>query len=148
MSDFAKAVSAWARKTGESTDDIIVATVTDLSRRIIQRTPVGNPDLWLTNYPPEGYTGGQAKGNWVATIGRPSGDVFEGITAKNSSKPMKWAMSSIQKAPGSVYYLVNNLPYIKALEYGHSTQAPAGMVRVTVTEFNKSIAKAINKARR
>lgn len=30
---------------------------------------------------------------------------------------------------GDTAYLVNNLPYAVPLEYGHSSQAPAGMVR-------------------
>jgi hypothetical protein len=144
VADFGKAVAAWSEKTGESVDDIVVATVMDLTRRVIRRTPVGNPDLWKSS-PPEGYTGGQAKGNWIASIGEPSAGVFDGVTAKNASKPMQWAMPSIQRAPDNVYYLVNNLPYVVALEYGWSDQAPQGMVRLTVAEFNQSIEKAISK---
>lgn len=34
-----------------------------------------------------------------------------------------------------IIYMTNSLPYAIPLEYGHSQQAPAGMVRITVTEF-------------
>lgn len=36
----------------------------------------------------------------------------------------------------------NNLPYIERLENGWSQQAPAGMVRVTLSEFERKLAKA------
>jgi hypothetical protein len=53
--------------------------------------------------------------------------------------------------------VTNGVPYIKRLEYGYSTQAPAGMVRVSMREllagevddeFEKSIIAADRKAER
>ncbi|WP_256203847.1 MULTISPECIES: hypothetical protein [unclassified Pseudomonas] len=38
---------------------------------------------------------------------------------------------------------MNNLPYAIPLEYGHSTQAPAGMVRVTLANFQHIVDEAI-----
>ena len=39
---------------------------------------------------------------------------------------------------------MNSLPYIRPLEYeGHSKQAPAGMVRVSVTEFQTFVDNAV-----
>ena len=143
MSRFSQAVAAWSKKTGEDVGDIVIASVTDLSRRIIQRTPVGNPDLWASP-PPPGYTGGQAKGNWFASIGAPSHQVDFSIKAKNAARPMKRDEHIRQNAAGNIYYLTNNLPYIRRIEYeGWSSQAPQGMVRVSVAEFNRSIEKAI-----
>lgn len=41
--------------------------------------------------------------------------------------------SAIAAAPlGPTWVLANHTPYIRALEYGHSKQAPQGMVRVVV----------------
>lgn len=40
-------------------------------------------------------------------------------------------------------YLTNSLPYAIPLEYGHSDQAPNGMVRLTVTEFQTFINAAV-----
>jgi len=34
-----------------------------------------------------------------------------------------------------VIYLTNNLPYAQRLEEGYSQQAPAGMVALTIQEF-------------
>jgi hypothetical protein len=38
---------------------------------------------------------------------------------------------------------VNNLPYGIALEYGHSKQAPSGMIRVTLARFQQIVDEAI-----
>lgn len=36
---------------------------------------------------------------------------------------------------GTTFYMVNNLPYIMPLEFGHSSQAPAGMARLAVAKW-------------
>ena len=46
---------------------------------------------------------------------------------------------------GKVHYIQNSLPYMQALEDGHSTQAPAGMVAITQTEFQDYIQKALGE---
>ena len=38
--------------------------------------------------------------------------------------------------------IYNNLPYMERLENGWSKQAPAGMVRVTLTEFERKLKQA------
>jgi hypothetical protein len=38
---------------------------------------------------------------------------------------------------------VNNLPYAVPLEYGHSKQAPGGMVRITLARFQQIVDEAI-----
>jgi hypothetical protein len=159
---FAKAVRRYADKTGESLEQIVYVTITDLSRRVIQRTPVGNPSLWLHNSgskespsyvnflshrnAPAGYTGGQAKGNWFASIGSPSKEIDRSIRAKNASAPINRDAAIRRAAAGNIYYLSNNLPYIRALEFGWSTQAPAGMARVTVSEFQQILQKATKRS--
>lgn len=44
---------------------------------------------------------------------------------------------------GSEDLIFNNVEYINMLEYGHSQQAPAGMVRVTIAEFQAFVAAAV-----
>jgi hypothetical protein len=46
---------------------------------------------------------------------------------------------------GGVVYLANGLPYATALEHGHSTQAPQGMVRLSALEFSDYVQRAISK---
>lgn len=42
---------------------------------------------------------------------------------------------------GDVFYFTNNLPYALALEFGHSNQAPSGMVRLAVAKYPFTVNK-------
>lgn len=151
---FALQIKEFAEKASNGFDKVIKTTLLDLSRRVIMRTPVGNPDLWLWKNAdgvyvdyiawkgyPEGYVGGQARANWQSSVGNPAAGVVESVDAKGSATLKK---INVSEAPGSVWWLTNNLPYIQRLEYdGWSTQAPEGMVRVTLTELDESIRQAI-----
>tara|TARA_R110002167_G_scaffold75830_2_gene211566 strand:+ start:352 stop:807 length:456 start_codon:yes stop_codon:yes gene_type:complete len=143
---FASDIKKFAIGAGVHTDEAVRAFNTEITRQVIQLTPVGNPDLWKSA-PPAGYAGGQAKANWFATIGQPSTVIADDARARNATKPMRWAEAAIQKSPGEVYYLANNLPYIRRLEYeGWSTQAPAGMVRITMAKANRLLKAQARKA--
>jgi hypothetical protein len=72
---------------------------------------------------------GRAKGNWQCTIGSPA-------NGQNQIADSEVAMiATVPNQAGSKVYLTNNLPYIQKLEYGHSTQAPSGMVRISIDRF-------------
>jgi hypothetical protein len=106
--------------------------------KIIKMTPVGNPDLWKTENKPEGYVGGRARSNWF--IGE---SVSSRVTDSTKSKGAGYVVSALPKTLlGDKTYLYNNLPYIQALEFGHSTQAPAGMVRVSLMGWDRVLNKA------
>ena len=51
-------------------------------------------------------------------------------------------LQSIPVTEGIICYIYNNTKYIVPLEYGHSRQAPAGMVRLTLTRFSNYVAAA------
>jgi hypothetical protein len=132
------------RIVGDRMDQVVRGTLLDLSRRIVQRTPVGNPSLWASA-PPAGYTGGQAKGNWQASIGSPETGTTSTID-KSGAATIASINGKVQNAPGNVWYLTNNLPYVStALEYGSSTQAPTGMVRISLRELDQSIDDQISR---
>ena len=102
-----------ARANGHVDDRIRVAT-SEVFSNIIQMTPVDT---------------GRARGNWQCTIGAP-------FVGEDDSGSVMKANSVIPRRAGNVVYLTNNVPYIGKLEYdGHSRQAPAGMVRVSVALF-------------
>ncbi len=139
-------IKKFALGAGAHTDEAVRAFNTEITRQVIQLTPVGNPDLWKSA-PPVGYTGGQAKANWFATIGQPSTSIAADARARNTSKPMRLAEDAISKSAGQVYYLANNLPYIRRLEYeGWSSQAPSGMVRITMAKANRLLKAQARKA--
>lgn len=59
------------------------------------------------------------------------------------------ARSGWQKIPegsgewGGEWVIGNAVPYIVPLEYGHSKQAPAGMLRITVEESQERLDNAV-----
>jgi hypothetical protein len=111
-------------------DDKIRGATSEVFSNIIQMTPVGEPSQWKNPASaPEGYVGGNARGNWHCTIGSP-------FVGEDRTSTVEKIQSTIPRHSGSVVYLTNNVPYIRALEYDfHSRQAPAGMVRVSVALF-------------
>lgn len=100
----------------------------------VMRTPVGNPDLWVSN-PPKGYVGGTARGNWQIGHGViPAGPIPR--VAKQAEEVMNAEVGNALAAkPFTITYVTNNVPYIIYLEAGTSTQAPRGMVSVGLQEI-------------
>jgi len=91
----------------------------------------------------QGYVGGRFRGNWQFSIDSPATEELERIDP-SGSEAITALISQVQALTiGQTAYIVNNLPYAIPLEYGHSTQAPAGMVRVTLTNFQRIVDEAI-----
>jgi hypothetical protein len=118
----------------------------EVGRRIIYRSPVGDPTTWHPARWPKGYIPGHFINNWQVGIDRvPTGIINEvdptgTASLERLSRLGRWQV-------GHVYYFVNNLPYAKRLEYGWSKQAPYGMVGITVAEFHQIASEAVNKVR-
>ena len=83
---------------------------------------------------------GRAQGNWFASL-----NGFSETRISDKTKPDLAQIESVtNKIDSDVFYLINNLPYIGKLEFdGHSTQAPSGMVRVSLENFNVMIKDSI-----
>ena len=81
---------------------------------------------------------GRARGNWHYSEGSP---IFEiNLESFKSESRSIDQLNDIDKNKSKQYVLTNNLPYINALEYGHSKkQAPHGMVRKNVSRINNII---------
>lgn len=126
-------------------DKVIRGTLLDISASIVDRTPVGDPTYWKSGKAPAGYVGGTAKANWRAAIGAPD-LVYANKQDKEGSSTIREISVVVDNAPDNLFFLTNSVPYIQLLEYGqHSKQAPGGMVRVTLAEFNKSVNEQIKK---
>ena len=127
-------IQKWVAKTKADIDDVVITTCIDISTRVVNYTPVGNPSLWASGKAPKGYTGGQAKGNWLSNIGSPATPSLQ-PPDKAGSETIAAITAEAMGASGSVFYLTNSLPYIRRLEYeGWSTQAPSGMIRRVIAE--------------
>ena len=141
---FSDDLRKFCEKTKIKADTFVRKVTFDVLAEIIRRTPV--------DY-------GWARANWQIGIGeRPDGTIGsrEDFESKGKAKQgsgsyraaraiqgqQVTATMSFVKA-GGVNYIVNNVPYIMRLEEGWSKQAPAGMARVTVTEFQEIVNKAL-----
>ena len=132
MSTFTQQFDAAAREAEEKAEKVFRGTSLAMFSSIVKRTPVDT---------------GRLKGNWQAEINTiPQGD-------KESSNPVSDANQNIGGARlKDDIYLVNNLPYAETIENGRvgnkgSNQAPQGMVKITVAEFQREIEKQANKIR-
>ena len=113
-----------------------VASATAL-RSLVRRTPVGNPGLWAPQSlpPPPGYRPGRARGGWQVAIGRTTDNDIERIDPSGSTA-LSSGLAVIKTAkPFDVVFIYNNVPYIRELEEGSSTQAPNGMVKLTIAQL-------------
>lgn len=133
---FDKEIKRFNDRVNKASTNIFRGTALSLFSKVILRTPVGKPELWKTKYPPKGYAGGRLRANWQVNINTPkTGEVAE--KDKNGGPTISKAEAVTGKARlGDSIYLTNNLPYASVIEYGHhSSQAPIGMVRVTIAEY-------------
>ncbi|TLP74743.1 hypothetical protein FEA48_11045 [Pseudomonas nitroreducens] len=88
---------------------------------------------------PAGYVGGHFRANWQFGIGSAPGGEVDGIDPSGGATASRLVMEITALRAGEDAYLVNNTPYAIPLEYGHSTQAPAGMVRLAAADFGRIV---------
>lgn len=143
MTTFALSLGQFAKQAGDNARTVVRKVSTDVLTRIVQRTPVGNPTLWKSK-PPPGYVGGRLRANWAASYQFPAVRVTIDVDPTGERTILKGA-ATIGRAMGDEpIFITNSLPYAIPVEYGHSSvQAPAGMVRITVTEFQTYVDNAV-----
>lgn len=150
MSNFTLALKAFAAKAGKNADLVVRKVVLDVGTRIVERSPVGDGTLWKRP-PPKGYIGGRFRANWQ--YGNYSG---QGIPMNELPDIDPSGAASINRiestlpaegCAGMRHILINNLPYAQALEDGHSTQAPAGMVGLVAVEFQSIVDAAAQEVK-
>ena len=96
---------------------------------------------------PEGYVGGRFRANWQFSIDAPADGELDDIDPSGNSAVAALRAQVSGLTIGQTGYIVNNLPYAIPLEYGHSKQAPHGMVRVTLANFQRIVDEAIRNNR-
>ncbi|MBK3468390.1 hypothetical protein [Pseudomonas sp. MF6776] len=92
---------------------------------------------------PSGYVGGRFRGNWMFNIGSPDSTTTDEVDPSGAKSTARIVAGAIEFKAGDTCYITNSLGYAIPLEFGHSTQAPSGMVRVTVARFQQIVLEAI-----
>lgn len=146
---FALDIAAFAEKAQGNADAVIRKVAIDMLARVVLRTPVGNPSLWKHKAPP-GYVGGRLRGNWNVSIGTRPGIVMQdAIDPSGRTTIEKGTAVLVGYRSGPSIHISNSLPYARPVEYGHSSiQSPAGMVRLTVQEFQRFVNEAAREVSR
>jgi hypothetical protein len=131
MAGFGAAFAAFAERTATDLDQVTAGTVREAGARAVELSPVGDPTLWK-KAPPASYRPGDFKGNWFYSQGAPSNVRHNGIgiTEVNNLDALP------PDAASYIHIVQNNLDYGPALDFGHSTQAPAGITAVLRHELS------------
>lgn len=131
MGSFADSIEAFHRKTKLSMDIIVRKVGLDLTRAVVARSPVDT---------------GRFRGNWMLGVGSVNTTMLPDITDQDGGDTIEKIASGLDRVhAGGVFYITNSLPYAIPLEYGHSDQAPNGMVRLTVREYRTYIENAVRQ---
>lgn len=102
-------------------DEINRRALIAVSRFVILKTPVDT---------------GIARTGWQFGVGNKPGGEADG-------DPINALIVAVQPMKvGQLGYFINVVPYILPLEYGHSKQAPSGMLRITIARWNSIVRKA------
>lgn len=141
MSEFEVDIDKFVSKTNKKLDEFVLEFTQDIAEKVVTRSPVDT---------------GFFRSNWRIGIGAPSREskdekpegfeAGEAVATQTSLGAITPKL--IGAGAGDVIYINNNADYGERLEYGHSSQAPSGMVRITVAEapsIARSVARRLNK---
>jgi hypothetical protein len=138
-------LAAFAEKTKARANEVVRKVLFEVATSLVYKSPVGDGAYWQSP-PPKGYVGGRFRANWQFAEG--SIDYTTTETTDASGERSLGAIEALIPATpvGKVFYLTNSLPYAQRIEDGWShRQAPNGVVRLTVVEWQDFIDKAIRE---
>ncbi|MGX5220233.1 hypothetical protein ACVTMO_16570 [Pseudomonas segetis] len=185
---FSLDISRWVEEKAKGNMIQVVQKVSiDVIGAVIDRSPVGNAELWAVNQEaaqynfevirfndslrqdpanlnragrlkkgrkvndsmdiikPDGYVGGRFRGNWQVTFENKATGQLDRVDPQGAATKAEMAGTVMQFNAGiGTIWAVNNLPYGPRLEFDSwSSQAPNGMVRITIAEFQQFVNKAV-----
>lgn len=136
--DFARDIQSWTVSAQGLALETLHAAAREAGKRVIERTP---------------HDTGHARANWTAAAGEPDTTVTPtpepqspDAATQTSLNRLDAALADWNPQTHSVFHIANSVPYIGPLEYGHSGQAPHGMVRLTASEWSAIVATARGSA--
>lgn len=132
MSGWSIPIERIAAQMNERVETVAKKITLDLFRNVVEKSPVDT---------------GRFKGNWNVSYAVPNMSVGgrQDKTPKGEVDGSSLAMlQRVNGFPvGGISYLSNGLAYARRLEYGWSGQAPSGMVRLSVREFDAYVQRAL-----
>lgn len=133
------------QKVLDASANTVNATMFEMYGKIVSRTPVGNPSLW--HYPVhKDYDPGTLRNSWNISFNgtiRNSIGQFSSSSKLEANGGISFKLDSNNKDKGAV--ISNAQPYALRVEAGWSTQAPQGMMRITVAEYQNIINSNVSR---
>lgn len=148
---FTADIRKFVEKTNGNIDLVVRKVLFDLSTSLVLRTPVDT---------------GRLRANWQYGLDSIPESVSDGTD--DPTARLHGEIGNVPEVAGRRHYLINNLPYAPVVEYGlypnpvkvgsqkrgetvprphtvngFSEQAPYGMVRITVVEFQEFVRLAV-----
>ena len=108
-------------------EEMVRGTLFSLASRIIKESPVDT---------------GRFRGNWQASLNTPKQGKLQRLDKSGASAINDMSSVVMGLNMGQTFYLTNNLPYARRLEYGYSKQAPSGFLRINVMRVQSELQKA------
>lgn len=129
-------IDKWIDAAGDGLVDCVEIFAGKVQTAIVKGSPVDT---------------GRFRGNWQVTANKPPLHALNQYD-KDGSKTIaegKRAIHAIMRGGGAVrsIHFSNMLIYANALEYGHSKQAPAGVVGIVSIRLRSFMAEAIRESR-
>lgn len=146
MASFSDQIKRAAASIQKQLEMTVTVSFSDLATKIVSRTPIGDPSLWASQ-PPANYVPGTLINNWFTSIGSQS---TEGMRAqdKSAAGTLRQIASVSKLAPGEIVFFSNPSPHAFRIEFDSwSTQAPAGMTRLTANEWGQIVNEAARKVK-
>lgn len=127
---FAEQLEQFAEETMDQADEIFRDVVMLVAGVIIRLSPV---DV------------GTFRGAWRLSIDGYDTSVPD-TPDKEGSETLAAMLAEVQSLTfGQAAFIQNNLKYAVPLEFGHSTQAPTGIVRIAQARFQELVQQAIRE---
>ena len=137
MTTFALDLSKAIEKAKENAGLVIKKATFELFRSVIEKSPVDT---------------GRFRANWNVAVGSPDLSTNKETDDSPRGEPSVQNMQKVvlnSKFIDQSIFLTNSLPYANVLEEGRidgvsgSVQAPQGMVRISIAEFNANFGRYV-----
>lgn len=142
MANFSASLRRETRQIRDDIDLTIRTVLFKLSERLVERSPVGNPSLWQSGAPP-GYVGGHFRAQWQHGFNNAPNRELSTTDASGIATTTELNRSIFGSPVAGIHWIVNTAPYAQRLEDGHSTQAPRGIVSLTLIDFDDLLERSV-----
>lgn len=134
--EFHSSVDAWIKAAGDGLLDVVKIACSDIHRDLVMASPVDT---------------GRFRGNWQITFNKPPLYALNNYD-QDGAKTIQEGQRVLGLIGGkgvavTKVYFSNMLIYANALEYGHSKQAPAGVLGIVAVRLRSYFANAVKESR-